>query len=324
MVDSRQGTSYTPVTGATADGVPLALNRAPAPDLEPWIARVMVAIAHAPPDTVSTGYLCNDASYVRTAIGGHWTVDTAEGEHEYCDESLVCGQHTRAWKLVYRGPVIVSGFMLKPGAFRAIWGVEDGQLVDCIRPTSLLGFDDAELTGLYQPGIAAEEWLGRLEGWLRRTIRIRNAAPPEPLSQRLDEAAFSNPNQAPGEVADQHGATARKLQRVAKRDFGLSPKHVLRRARVLDLAARLCGVADEQEEEEFLLRYFDQSHQIRDFGAFFGRSPQQFMMDRQPLLTLSLEIRQARRLELLDRIAPDAVRPWMRQTSLPPLTRAAD
>jgi hypothetical protein len=65
-----------------------------------------------------------------------------------------------------------------------------------------------------------------------------------------------------------------------------------------------------------LLRFFDQAHQIREFHTFFAMTPGEFQTKRSGLLTLSLEIRQARRLELLDRIHPDAVRPWMRRTLL--------
>ena len=311
------------MTGATPDGVPLALNRAPAADLEPWIARVMVAMADAAPDTLSSGYLCNDAAYVRTAIGADWDVETADGQVQIRDQSFLCGQHSKSWQLVYRGPVIVAGFMLRPGAIRAIWGVEDGDLRDRIRPMELAGVDDGDLTGLYELGIGGETWLQRIEGWLRQEIAARGARRPEPIAQLFEAAAFSDPNIAPGEFCDANAILPRRLQRICKRDFGMTPKQVLRRARVLDLAARMCGVADEREEEDFLLRYFDQSHLIREFSAFFGSTPQQFMRDRQPLLTLSLEIRQARRLELLNRIAPDAVRPWMRQEFKPPLSRTA-
>ena len=93
----------------------------------------------------------------------------------------------------------------------------------------------------------------------------------------------------------------------------MTPKQVMRRARILDLAARLCGVADE-EEDEILLRFFDQAHQIREFHAFFHMSPGEFQRQRSGLVTLSLEIRQARRLEMLERIRPGAVRPWMKRT----------
>jgi hypothetical protein len=39
-------------------------------------------------------------------------------------------------------------------------------------------------------------------------------------------------------------------------------------------------------------------------------APSQFIATPQPLLTLALESRQARRLEALERVAPGAKRPW--------------
>ena len=90
----------------------------------------------------------------------------------------------------------------------------------------------------------------------------------------------------------------------------MPPKQVLRRARALDMASHLRGVADEAEAEELELRYYDQSHLIREFTELFGMSPRQFVASPQPILTLALESRQARRLEMIERVAPGAVRPW--------------
>jgi AraC-like DNA-binding protein len=69
-------------------------------------------------------------------------------------------------------------------------------------------------------------------------------------------------------------------------------------------------VADSSEADELALRFYDQSHLIREFTALFGMSPRQFVERPQPILTLALESRQARRLEMIDRLAPGAVRPW--------------
>ena len=102
----------------------------------------------------------------------------------------------------------------------------------------------------------------------------------------------------------------RKLERIVRRDFGLPPKQVMRRARALDMASHLRGVADMSEADELVLRYYDQSHLIREFMALFGMTPSQFVATPQPILTLALESRQARRLELIERIAPGAARPW--------------
>jgi len=91
----------------------------------------------------------------------------------------------------------------------------------------------------------------------------------------------------------------------------MPPKQVLRRARALDMASHLRGVADQAEAEELALRYYDQSHLIRDFTQLFGMSPSQFVARPQPILTLALESRQARRLELLERVPPGGQRPWL-------------
>ncbi len=307
-----------PRTGATKDGVPLSLNRAPAPDLEPWIARMMVAMAPTQDNIEREGLLCNDAGYVRTAIGANWSAETADGPVYLSNESFVCGQHSQAMKLTLVGGIMVSGFKLRPGAIRALWGVEDGSLIDRIKPMSHVGVEGRSLTGLFEPDMTPEEWLLTIEDWLRDTISRGGCNPPELISQDFELAAFADPNQSITDFADAHEITTRTLQRIVKRDFGLSPKQVMRRARTLDLAARLCGVADEAEEEDIYLRYFDQSHQIREFIALFGMTPRQFTSDRQGLLTLSLEVRQARRLEMLNRLAPDAVRPWMREPFVPP------
>ncbi len=312
-----------PETGATKDGVPLSLNRPPAHDLEPWLARIMVAIAQAPDDFSVSGLLCNDAGYVRTAIGVDWTVGTADGELRIRDETFLCGQHSKAMPLDYVGGIKVAGFMLKPGAMRALWGIDDGPLIDRIKPIEYVGINDAELTGLYQPGMSPEDWLLEIENWLRHHIAQNGCQPPEQLSQKFEAASFADPNQSINDFADHNGVTARTLQRIIKRDFGLTPKQVMRRARTLDLAARLCGVADENEEEIYL-RFFDQSHQIREFTTFFDMTPRQFVADRQGLLTLSLEIRQARRLEVLNRLDPNAVRPWMSDPILPPVSQTAN
>lgn len=327
MGKSQQGPAASepvlrPVTGATRDGVPLSFNRPPAADLAPWLARVMVAIAQAPGDTLFSGLLCNDAAYVRTAIGVEWTVGTADGTLRLKDESFLCGQHSKAMPLDYVGGIKVAGFMLRPGAMRALFGVDEGPLVDRIRPMSHAGVADHALTGLYHDGIDPEGWLLAIEDWVRHRIVTSGVEPPDPISQRFEEAAFADPNQSINDFADAQGVTPRTLQRIIRRDFGLTPKQVMRRARTLDLAAQLCGVADE-EEEDIYLRFFDQSHQIREFTAFFGMTPRQFVRERQGLLTLSLEIRQSRRLELLKRIDPGALRPWMSEPFVPAVSRTA-
>lgn len=305
--------ALNPATGATSDGVPLAFNRAPDSRLSEWVGRSMVAVAHGSDDTLLQGLLCNDASYLRSAVGIDWVARTADGPLAIRDMTFLCGQHSKAMVLDYSGGIKVVGLMLRPGALRALFGLGESKMVDRIVPVEAAGVLDRQVTGLYDANRTPAEWLEDIEDWLVDYINRKAPSAPDPISQALELQAFADPNCTLREFAEVQGISPRTVERRAKLDFGLTPKQIMRRARVLDCAARLCGVADEEEEEEIHLRFFDQAHQIREFRSFFGMTPREFRQRRSGLLTLSLEIRQARRLEMLDRIQPDAIRPWMRE-----------
>ncbi|QFT76179.1 helix-turn-helix domain-containing protein [Erythrobacter sp. THAF29] len=314
--DMKNGESEPPfdsVTGATQEGTPLSLNRQPDERLRPWVGRSMVAYAYTDSDEIVHGHLCNDMAYLRTAVGVDWVAGTADGPLDIRDETFLCGQHTRVMPMSYRGGIRVAGLMLRPGALRLLFGLSDEAMIDRICSIEQAGISDPRVTGLHRPDIPPEQWLEDLESWLISHIERNEITPPDPISRALELQAFADPNCELRTFAEGLGVSPRTVERVARRDFGMSPKAVMRRARILDLASQLCGVADEQEEEDFMLRFFDQAHQIREFQAFFGMTPRQFQAERSGLLTLSLEIRQARRLEMLDRIEPDSVRPWMRK-----------
>ncbi len=133
---------------------------------------------------------------------------------------------------------------------------------------------------------------------------------PDPVTARFEALAYSDPQASIADFARECGISQRGLERIVRRDFGMPPKQVLRRARLLDMASHLRGVADSAEAEELVLRFYDQSHLIREFTKLFGISPRQFVARPQPILTLTLESRQARRLEQIERLQPGAARPW--------------
>jgi len=136
----------------------------------------------------------------------------------------------------------------------------------------------------------------------RRTRRVGKAQGERDIGVESHRAAVTR---APIAVK----APRARLRSSLRRDCGMAPKQVLRRARALDMASHLRGVADDSEAEALALRYYDQSHLIRDFQHFLEQTPMQFVMNPQPIFTLSLEVRQARRLEELGRLGPGARRP---------------
>ncbi|GGB93068.1 hypothetical protein GCM10011494_09360 [Novosphingobium endophyticum] len=299
-----------PEQGMTRNGQPLSYNRAPAPDLAPWIARLYVTKVSAPADyTLSCG-LFNDTAVVRVQLAGSWTAETATGREAFGKAALFFGPQTRRMPVTVAGSFISVGVALRPGACTALQGPRVGDFLNRLVLSNVVAIPSETILGYLHPDGTPEDWLQALENNFRHRAEHMNGALPDPVTAHFENLAFTNPSITVGEAANLCGVERRKLERVANRDFGMSPKKVLRCARALDVASHLRGVADPDEADEIMLRYYDESHLIHEFTELFGMSPRQFVRTPQPLLTLALESRQARRLEALNRTEPGQSRPW--------------
>jgi len=298
------------MNGVTALGQPLSYNRAPAPDLTPWISRLYATIVDAPDDYVLSCGLLNDTTFVRIQLRGEWFAETADGPRSHKRAALVFGPQSRRMPVSVKGSFISIGISLRPGTGHALFRMKTADYLDRLVPSDDLGLPGEAALAALEPGNEPEHWLQRLEELIRLVVAERGGRMPDPVTTRFEAAMFSDPNMNIGDFAKNCGIEQRRLERIVRRDFGMTPKQVLRRARALDMASHLRGVADQKEAEELALRYYDQSHLIREFVELFGMTPNQFVASPQPLLTLTLESRQARRLEALERIDPGEPRPW--------------
>lgn len=302
--------SIAPEQGVTREGQPLSYNRAPAPDLAPWLARLYVTKVNAPADyTLSCG-IFNDTAVVRIQLAGRWTAETANGHEEFEAAALFFGPQTRRMPVTVTGSFVSLGMALRPGATTALQGPRVGDFLDRLVPTNAVAMPSEKILENLDPDGSPEDWLQTIENMFRRRVEHFDGALPDPITSRFEEIAFRDPGISVPEAARECGVERRKLERVVNRDFGMPPKQLLRRARALDMASHLRGVADKDEADEIALRYYDESHLIHEFTELFGMSPRQFVSRPQPILTLALESRQARRLEALKRIQPGQNRPW--------------
>lgn len=302
--------AIAPQSGVSRDGQPLSYNRAPRRELAPWIGRLYVSDVAAAPDYRLDCGLFNDCSMLRIQLSGQWRAETIAGPVELGRAALYFGPQSRRMPVSVTGSFCSVGVALRPGACHALRGPKAAEYLDRISGTEVLGMDQEAVLSRFEPGMEPEAMLQVMESLLLDMVQRCGASEPDPLTARFENAAFLDPTISIGQFARECGVDQRRLERVVRRDFGMAPKQVLRRARALDMASHLRGVADQDEAEELALRYYDQSHLIREFVELFGMSPSQFVALPQPLLTLALESRQSRRLEVIERIAPGELRPW--------------
>ncbi len=299
-----------PRHGVSRDGQPLSYNRAPATDLAAWIARLYFTAVKAPADYQLSCGLFNDTAFLRLQLASDWTAKTADGPLAHGKAALFFGPQSRRMPVSVTGSFVSVGVSLRPGACHALGGPKVADYVDRIADCADVGMFSPSLLDQLDADGDPEATFTAIEDVLRGQIARRKHRQPDPLIARFEALAFSDPGAAIGQFAAECGIDQRRLERLVRRDFGMAPKQVLRRARALDMASHLRGVADADEAEDLALRYYDQSHQIHEFGELFGMSPRQFVATPQPILTLALESRQARRLEAIERLAPGARRPW--------------
>ncbi|MFY7835908.1 MAG: helix-turn-helix domain-containing protein [Novosphingobium sp.] len=295
---------------ATRDGQPIAYSRAPAADLERWVGRFYVTVVDTPPDHRLDCGLLSDFACIRIQLRGHWQATTADGDKTADNAAMLFGPHSRRMPISVTGSFTSVGVFLRPGVCHALNGPKLGDLVDRLETFTDLGLPEQRWLDLCHPDDSPEDWVRAMEHEMRSLIADRAVREPDPISARFEAAAFTDPTVSIARLAEEFDIDQRRLERIIRRDFGMAPKQVLRRARALDMASHLRGVADQAEAEAIALRYYDQSHLIREFTELFGMSPRQFVERPQPLMTIGLESRQTRRLETIRRLEPGEVKPW--------------
>ncbi|WP_162925119.1 helix-turn-helix domain-containing protein [Aurantiacibacter odishensis] len=85
-------------------------------------------------------------------------------------------------------------------------------------------------------------------------------------------------------LVERVGVSRRTLERLASRYFGFSPKLLLRRQRFLRSLGKYTRSSDSNWSTSLDGHYVDQAHFVRDFRAFMGMTPSEYVQMPHPLL----------------------------------------
>lgn len=302
--------AFKSLFGTTRGGQPTSYSRAPADDIAPWIGRLYASAADLPKGYRLECGLFYETTVFRMQLRGEWGADTQDGQRSERRSALMFGPQTKMMRTTVHGSFLSVGFSLRPGTGHALLRTQTRMLLDRFISCDEMGLPGTAALDRLEQESEPEGWFAVLEHFIRAIVKEKGGEQPDPVTARFELSAMIDSSFAVADFAEELGISQRQLERIITRDFGLTPKQVLRRSRALDMAAHLRGVGDDEEAHEMALRYYDQSHLIREFTALFGMSPSQFVSRPQPLLTMGLETRQAGRLEAIARVAPGAKRPW--------------
>lgn len=302
---------------------PSDLLRSPVPGEDGGLitaaAQIAIDYIAAPPGIapfVTTLYhFCCDEPVIRdiqpAAIGNLCLFPHGTGEMHFAqghrDPNHRIGLLTplsQATPIVVDGPFHAFGAALTPVGWAALTGLHAGQHRDRLLPAgAVLGptIDELgdRLIAAYRHGtmsgrdcaLAVGEYIGRNI----KAINPRHLELIAATGRWLSESF----NPEVGELVGIVGYSARQVQRLVERYFGLAPRALARKYRALRAAALLSAPHLSLEDEaEIAEAFFDQPHMIREITHFVGRTPRRIADQSTPYLAEMIDARNLRELRV--------------------------
>jgi AraC-like DNA-binding protein len=116
---------------------------------------------------------------------------------------------------------------------------------------------------------------------------------PAPLLGEAHRALQSPDVQTVADWAAAVGLSARQLERFSRRYFGLSPKRLLRRQRLLRTLAAMREAPHGPWTQFLDEQYADQAHFIHEFNYYMGMTPKAYLTRAQPFMAEAWKRRKA-------------------------------
>lgn len=169
------------------------------------------------------------------------------------------------------------GIRFRPGGFRPFWGGPVSELTDRVVPASALFGPSAEAAC---ERVMAADGDAEMIAFATELLAARLPAvdPVADQAAKLVELITEDSGlRRVDQLAAVSGLTVRGLQRLFAEYVGVSPKWVMRRARLHEAALRVdSGEPVDWGELAAELGYADQAHLSRDFTATLGVSPTRY------------------------------------------------
>ena len=209
---------------------------------------------------------------------------------------------SRAAPIVVDGPFHAFGAALTPIGWAALTGLHAGDHRDRLLPAATVLGPEIDtlghrLLGAYRSDMmSGPECASAIGDFIAGHVKPINPRHLELIAAtgRWLGAAF---NPEVSELTGIAGYSARQVQRLVERYFGLTPRALARKYRALRAAALLSAPQVTFEDEaEIGAAFFDQPHMIREITHFVGRTPARLSDQTTPYLAAMIDGRNLREL----------------------------
>lgn len=223
---------------------------------------------------------------------------------------------SRAAAVEVEGPFHCVGAALSPLGWAALTGLHAGEWSDRLLPAEQVLGEGITALGErmrsdYHAGQRSAEDLcadlGQFILPLLQPVKQRHAL----LIRRVSEWLGTSLAPDLADLVEGSGYSARQLQRLCERYYGLPPLRLVRKYRALRVVA-LLGQPDLSDADVATLldEFYDQSHMIREIRTFAGRTPGRLIGDNSSILNALLDVRNFREITpQVAKLPPIAKRP---------------
>ena len=242
-------------------------------------------------------YLPAAVGYLTFNLSGGGALYFADGNSADSRQEMLLTPTSGAVRVELAGPWHMVGAALSPLGWGALTGLHAGQYSDRVLDANdLLGEGAAQLA---RQLLGEADDAGRAQlvaGFIAGRAKALNPRHVEAIAAigTWLSSGFDPPVSALDGAA---GYSARQLQRLCERYFGVPPRQLARKYRALRVAA-LLQAPDTSDEQIAALKnlFFDQSHLIRELRHYLGRTPSRLLDGSAPLLAATSDARSYREI----------------------------
>ena len=220
----------------------------------------------------------------RMILSGDWTADFPGEATQPVPVDGVTGALERSvWVEGSAGLLVGVGLM--PQGWPRFTGESADGFTNRMRPmTDILGAAADDLHArLLEAAPRGDEALYAVLDAILPSL-LRPAREEAALVGRAHEALQDPRVQTVADWASAVGLSARQLERVARRQFGLSPKRLLRRQRLLRTLAAMREAPHGTWTQFLDDQYADQAHFIHEFNYYMGMTPKAYVARTQAFM----------------------------------------